>query len=430
MLRWLGVPLSLTTPGFWGDYLGTESFTGKTVGVDGALQLSTVWACVRLISETISTLPLGFYERQPDGSRRIASDHPLYEVLHNQPNADMTAVTFWEVAVASMLLWGNFYCEIVRSRSGIVALNFLIPERMTVRRLPDGSLEYRYLDVTGGAPRLIPENGLMHIPAFSTDGVIGLSPVSYARNVFGTAVATDRASASQFKDGLLKQSGIIRVDAMLKPEQRDDYRAHIAKVQANGGVYVLEKGVGFESLSFSAQDAELLQSRGFNIEEICRWFRIPPFMVGHSEKSTSWGTGIEQQQIGFVTFVLRPWLVRIEQGIRKSLLTPVERKKYFAEFSIEGLLRGDSTARAAFYASMVQNGNMTRDEVRGLENWPTKGGNADTLTVQSNMLPIDKLGEEPAATTAQDALKSFLGIDTLETVAAAQQAALKAKETP
>src|SRR5690606_14325175 len=153
-------------------------------------------------------------------------------------------------------------------------------------------------------------------------------------------------------------------------------------------VMVLEKGAGFQQLSMNPQDAELLSTRSFNVEEICRWFRVPPFMVGHSEKSTSWGTGIESQMIGFVTFVLRPWCVRIEQSVRKSLLTPAERIRYTPEFALEGLLRGDSQARAAFYSTMTQNGVMTRNEVRRLENLePVEGG--DSLTVQSNMIPLN-----------------------------------------
>jgi HK97 family phage portal protein len=147
----------------------------------------------------------------------------------------------------------------------------------------------------------------------------------------------------------------------------------------------------------------LLATRSFNIAEMCRWFRVPPFMVGHNDGTTPWGTGMEQQMIGFITFVLRPWCVRIEQGIRKSLLTPVERQRYFAEFSMEGLLRADSAARAAFYSSMTQNGIYTRDDCRRLENLPVRGGNADELTVQSNLLPIEKLGQAlPTASPPAD----------------------------
>jgi HK97 family phage portal protein len=204
------------------------------------------------------------------------------------------------------------------------------------------------------------------------------------------------------------------VDAVLKTDQREQIRTHVRSVQDRGEFMVFEKGTGFHRLSMNPQDAELLSTRAFNVEEICRWFRVPPFMVGHSEKSTSWGTGIEQQMIGFVTFVLRPWCVRIEQSIRKNLLTPVEQNSYSAEFALEGLLRGDSGARSAFYASAGQNGWMTRNEMRRLENLPPVEG-GDVLTVQSNLVPLDKLGEQPAGAAAADALKAWLGLnDTKE----------------
>ncbi|HEY8606623.1 MAG TPA: phage portal protein [Noviherbaspirillum sp.] len=409
VLKWLGVPIELTNGAFWSSWLGSKSWSGKTVTVDAALQLSTVWACVRLIAETLSTLPINFYERSPDGARKVAVDHPLYEILHNQPNADMTAVVFWEAVICSMLLWGNAFCEIVRVGNRIIALDFLMPDSVSVRRRTDGSIEYRYRGLDGKA-REIPEGDMMHIPAFTTNGMIGLSPVQYGANVFGTAIATDQASAETFKDAM-RSPGLVTMDSVLQPKQREDIRQHVNKVSKEGGVMVLEKGAGFQQLSFKPADAELLGSRAFNIEEMCRWFRVDPVLIGHGEKQSNWGTGVEQKMLGFLMLTLRTWCVRIEQGIRKSLLTPVERRKYFAEFAIEGLLRADTAARAAFYSIMVQNGLMTRDEVRRLENLPPKGGNSAVLTVQSNMLPIDKLGEHTDAGAAKAALLHWLSQD-------------------
>lgn len=413
VLKWLGVPIQFTDGSFLKAWMGGSNWSGKTVTVDSALQLSTVWSCVRLIAETLSTLPLGFYERNPDGSRSAATSHPLYEILHNQPNGDMTAVVFWEAVIASMLLWGNAYCEIIRVAGRIIALDFLMPDSMSVRRLRDGSIEYKFRDSDGSAPRVILEGDMLHIPAFTTNGILGLSPISYGANVFGTAMATDEASADTFKNAM-RSPGLVMMDTVLKGEQRDDVRKHVAKVSKEGGVMVLEKGAGFQKLSFNPVDAELLASRAFNIEEMCRWFRIDPSMVGHGQANSNWGTGLEQKMLWFLTFVLRPWCVRIEQGVRKSLLTPVERTRYFAEFAIEGLLRADSAARSAFYSSMTQNGIMTRDDCRKKENLPPKGGNADVLTVQSNMLPIDKLGQTSDSTAAKDALKNWLDDDSKE----------------
>lgn len=409
---WLGVPISLQDGAFWREWAGTGSFTGKSVSVDKALQLATVWACVRLISETLATLPFRFYQRNADGSRTPATGHDLYTILHDQPNADMTAAVFWEVVVASMLLWGNAYIEIIRSGKSVISLHFLMPARMIIRRLSSGAWEYRYRDATTSAERVIPEANLMHIPAFSTDGVLGLSPIAYGANVFGTSIETDKASAETFQ-GAMRSPGIVTMDAILKKEQREEIRAHVKSVSDSGGVMVLEKSTGFQKLGFDPVSAELLASRSFNVEEMCRWYRVDPAMIGHGGKDSNWGTGLEQKMIWFLTFTLRHWCVRIEQAVRKSLLTPVERKTFFASFNFEGLLRADSTSRAAFYSSMVNVGIYTRDECRQLENLAPMGGNAAVLTVQSAMVDIDDMnqGTNAAAQGAQNALKAWLGIE-------------------
>lgn len=405
VLKWLGVPISLTDGDFWAAWQGMSNYADKCVTVNSSLQLSAAWACVRLISETLSTLPMNLY-RDSGGAKVPARDHQLYGLLHNQPNADMTAVVFWQAFVASLLLWGNVYVEIRRSRGVVTSLEFLLPDLVTSRRTESGAIQWRYNDPVTKRVREISESSMWHTPAFTVDGINGLSPISMGANIFGGAMAADEASAHTFTSGM-KSAGIVTMDKLMTPDQREDVRKHVGKVSAGGGVMVLEKGAGFQQLSMNPQDAELLSTRAFNVEEICRWFRVPPFMVGHSEKSTSWGTGIESQMIGFVTFVLRPWCVRIEQSIRKSLLTPVERGQYQAEFALEGLLRGDSQARASFYSTMTQNGVMTRNEVRRLENLePVEGG--DELTVQSNMIPLGMLGQ---VTNAQDALKQWLGIE-------------------
>lgn len=400
----------LTDASWWGSLLGTSNWSGKSVTPDSTLQLGTANACIRLISETGSTLPLGLYRRGPDGVPVAATDHQLYYLLHSQPNARMTAAVFWQAFFASLLLWGNAYAEKRMSGDTITSLDFLRPDFITRRSLADGSVEYAYNEPGAGKVRSIPESRIWHVPAFTLDGIDGISPVRYGANLFGAAIAADQASADTFRNGL-KSPGVLMIDGTIGPGQRDEVSQHVRRASDDGRVLVMERGVGFKPLSMNPNDAELLASRAWSVEEICRWFRVPPFMVGHSEKSTSWGTGIEQQMIGFVTFVLRPWAVRIEQSIRKDLLSPVDRLTYSAEFALEGLLRGDSAARASFYSAMVNNGVMTRDEVRRLENLGPMGGNAGVLTVQSAMLPIDKLGAgvDLPATQARDALKQWLG---------------------
>ena len=408
---WLGQTIRLTDSDFWSAWLPGGNWSGQSVSTHSTLQVSAAWACVRLISETLSTLPMHLHRSTPDGGKALASGHQLYHLLHSQPNANMSAVDFWQAYVASLLLKGNAYAEKRRAGGVITSIDFLHPDGVQRRVLRTGAIEWHYTDPATGQRRPIAEEDMWHTPAFSLDGQLGMSPISMGANVIGGAIAADKASAHTFTSGM-KSSGLVTTGAqVLKPDQREDIRQHVKKVSDAGGVMVLEMGMGFQQLNMSPQDAELLATRGFNVEEVCRWFRVPPFMVGHSEKSTSWGTGIEQQMIGFITFVLRPWCVRIEQSIRRSLLTPVERLTHSAEFALEGLLRGDSAARAAFYSQMTQNGVMTRDDVRKLENLPQMGGGAGLLTVQSNLLPIDLLGANLNAASAQTALRDFLNLN-------------------
>lgn len=389
--------------------MGTGSFIGKPVNVDQVLQLSTAWACVRLISQTLAALPLGFYQRQTDGTRTTAARHPLYTILHNQPNANQTSIVFWESVIASLLLWGNAYVEVKRSGGVVVALYCLHPARVTVRRQNNGALEYRYRDSLRSPEQEIPPANMMHILAFDVDG-IGISPVLAGVNVFGAAIETDRASAETFRDSL-KSPGLVTMDVVLKKDQREEIRRHVREVSDAGGIMVLEKGAGFEKMGFDPVTAELLRTREYNTEEICRWFGVDPAMVGHGGKDSNWGTGLEEKMLWFLMFALRNWAVRIEQAIWKSLLTPVERQTYYAEWNMEGLQRGNSTARANWYSTMTQNGLMTRDECRMKENLPPMGGNAAVLTIQSNMLPIDALGAKPAERAAADALMAWLGME-------------------
>jgi HK97 family phage portal protein len=379
------------------------------------LRLSAVWACVRLLAETISTLPLGLYERMPNGDRRAATEHPLYELLHNQPNADMTAQTFWEVIIASLLLRGNAFAEKMFLGTRLVALNFLDPRRMSWTCKLDGSMEFRYVDATGKM-RVIPEHRMFHTLGFTTDGKMGLSVISYGASVFRSALSAQSAANSTFEKGLMPTVG-FKMKGFFKKEQRKEFRedflGHIGGAMNAGKPFILENEMDAVSIGINPTDAQLLESRAFSVEEICRWFRVPPVMVGHGDKASSWPTSTEAQGMLFLTFALRPWLGRIEQSIRRSLLTPAEKPRYFAEFAIEGLLRADSAARSAFYASALQNGWMNRTTVAKLENLPPIPG-GDVYTVQSNLIPIDKLGQADAGSNVQDALKAFLGITEKE----------------
>lgn len=387
LLDWLGIPLTLTSA-FWSE-IGTTS-AGQTINSTSIMKLSTAWACYRLISETISTLPLGIFERTTKG-RQSANQLPLYNIIHNQPNADSTADVFWQSVVVAMMN-GNAFAERLTIGNRLVGLKFLDPLYLTIQT--DSNYNEKYLYTEKGKQREIPASKIFHIPGFTTNGKWGLSVIQYGAGVFGSALAADTAANSTFEKGLAPTVAFT-IDRIIKKEQRDDFRAAMAEISGavNAGKSpVLEQGMDAKTIGINPKDAQLLESRAFSVEEICRWFRVPPHMVGHTENSTSWGTGIEQQMIGFLQFTLRPWLTRIEQHINSNLLTPVEQMRYYAEFNIEGLLRGDSTARKEFYASALQNGWMNRNQVAAMENQPALEG-GDIYTVQSNLIPLDQLGK-------------------------------------
>lgn len=392
---------------------GRDPDTGQAVNHKTAMQLATVWACVRLISETISTLPLMVYERKGE-SRSIARNHPLYTILHDSPNADMTAVEFWEAILSQLCLWGNAYCLKTYAGTRLIALDPLRPELMDPKRDLDGNVVYVYSDPRG--IKRYSEAEVWHVKGFGTDGLCGLSPIAYARRSFGAAMAADKASAAVFANGM-RPTAVLSMKGFLNKEQRGMMKDKLmdslfGSAETGGRMMLLEGDTSYVPLSINPLDAQMLETRTFNIEELCRWFGVPPSMIGHGTAVSNWGTGREQIMLGFLTFALRPYLTRIEQGIKKGLLSAPERLTYFAEFSLEGLLRADTAARAAFYASAVQNGWMTRNEVRGLENWPPVEG-GDELTVQSNLIPLTLLGKiTNTAQTAKAALLSWLGIDT------------------
>lgn len=397
---WLGLPSADLLAG-----MAIRSGSGQTVTPDSALKLSAVWACTRLIAETISTLPLSLYEKTPE-VKRIARAHPLQTVIHDMPNPDASASVFWESTVAAMLLRGNAHAERLTVAGRLVGLRFLAPGRLTAAPRGDGVM---YTD-DDGRHRHIPAARLWRLPGFSLDGEDGVSVIRYGADVFGSAQAASAAADGTFDRGLMPTT-YFKHPNWLKKEQREEFRENLTKISGainSGKPALLEGGMDTGTIGINPSDAQLLESRGFSVEEICRWFRVPPFMVGHSEKSTSWGTGIEQQMIGFLTFTLAPWLRRIEQAISKDLLTPAERKRYYPKFSVEGLLRADSAGRSAFYGAMVNNGVLTRDEVRELEDRPAMGGNAGVLTVQSAMTTLDSIGTTSDAERARAAIQGFM----------------------
>ncbi|ELZ4048891.1 phage portal protein [Yersinia enterocolitica] len=406
LLNWLGVPISLTTGTFFQEWFGTSS-SGKVVTADKVIQLAAAWACIRLISESVSTLPLKLYKRMPDGSRGTATDHPLYPVLCRSPNSEMTPSRFMLMLVASICLRGNAFIEKRMIGNRVISLIPLLPQNMVVKRLDSGQLEYTYTE--NGKKRVIPVKTMMHIRGFGLDGMCGLMPMNTGRDVFGSAMAIEESAAKVFENGM-QNSGFLSSKAALKGEQREALRKSISAFTGSknaGKVMVLEADLTYQSVTMNPEDAQMLESRAFSIEEICRWFRVPPFMVGHMTKQSSWASSVEGMNLLFLSNTLRPLLVNIEQEIVRCLLAGDE--DYFAEFSVEGLLRADSAGRSAYYTTALQNGWMNRNDVRRLENLPPIPG-GDIYTVQLNLTPIDQLGSDSTSGSekARAALESWL----------------------
>jgi HK97 family phage portal protein len=393
----------------WG---GGPTFSGKHVTPDSTMELSAAWACVRLNARTVGSLPLKLYERTGPQDRIEANDHPLYSVLHDKPNPDQGAMEFWEGQATSLNLRGNAYARIGRRGDGqIVALWPLNPDGVRPYRTPEGERRYKVTLRTGTED--LPASEIFHLRGFGAGGDLGLSPIAYGRQTIGTSLAAEEVAGTTFASGL-QVAGFVELatGTKLSPEQRKDLVDLFEKFAGSsraGKVMPLDSGMKFTPLKMSAADAQLLESRRFSVEEICRWFGVFPVLIGHAAQGqTMWGSGIEQLVLAWLTLGLGPELTRIDQAIAMQLLSPVDQRRFYAEHAVEGLLRADSQARAALYSSLGQNGVMRRNEMRTKENLPRDPSpGADMLTVQSNLIPLDQLGQL-AAGNGGDQVRSAL----------------------
>uniref|UniRef100_A0AAU7J7Z1 Portal protein n=1 Tax=Xanthomonas phage MK21 TaxID=3148942 RepID=A0AAU7J7Z1_9CAUD len=389
-----------------GLYIGSRftSDAGREVSVQTAMSLDAVQACVRLIAQSVASMPLYLYKKTPNG-RKEAVNHNLYSLLLDAPNSTQTAFEFFESVLTALLLHGNAHVRKIIVGGTIESLQFLHASRLTISQDAKGLKSYAYRKADGTQID-VPRSQIWHIRGYSLDGENGISAIQYGSQVFGTALAAERQAGRAFTNGTLQQI-YYSVAAFLTPEQREQFAANVAQSVESGRTPVLEGGIDVKSLGLNPADSQLLQSRNYSVESICRWFGVPPSMIGHaSAGTTSWGSGIEAQQLAFLSLTLAPWLRRIEQSLSLNLLTPGERRQYFVDYDVTSLLRADSAARSSFYATMVNNGVMTRDECREAEGLPTVGGNAAVLTVQSAMVPIDSINTsaDPAAAPGTIAL--------------------------
>ena len=369
-----------------------SSMSGKSVTPSSAIQVSAVYACVRVIAETIASLPLHVYESTDAGSRK-ANEHTLYRLLHDEPNNEMTSFIWREVMLSHLLLYGNSYCQILRSgRSKIVGLYPLLPDHMAVDRDTKGKLTYTYTTSEGRTVLLAPED-VLHIPGLGFDGVMGYSPIALEKAAIGLGIAAEEYGSKFFQNGA-RPSGILTHPNTVKDPAslRASWNAAYGGSGNASRVAVLEEGMTFVPLSMPNNEAQFLETRKFQVTEICRIFRVPPHMIGDLERATF--SNIESQNISFAVHTIRPWLVRIEQAINKTLIPENEKGRYYVQFNIDGLMRGDYKSRMEGYAIARQNGWMSANDIRALENLnpisEEEGGNA--YLVNGNMIPISLAG--------------------------------------
>ena len=354
-------------------YLFGPSTSGKHVNEFTAMQTTAVYACVRILSETLAALPLQLYRYTPTGKERVYM-HPLYQILHDEPNPEMTSFVFRETLMSHLLIWGNAYAQIIRDRLGRVqGLYPLRPDKMTVCRNENGEIYYIYTKTTDENPAIKPygqvalrKEEVLHIPGLGFDGLVGYSPIAMAKNAVGMTMACEEYGASFFANGA-SPSGVLEHPGVLKDpaKVRDSWNA-VYQGSANAHkVAVLEEGMKYQSIGIPPEEAQFLETRKFQLNEIARLYRIPPHMIGDLEKSSF--NNIEQQSMEFVKYTLDPWVIRWEQAMQKALLLPEEKKQFFLKFNVNGLMRGDYESRMTGYSIGRQNGWLSANDIREME---------------------------------------------------------------
>lgn len=377
-------------------FLMGPTAAGKNVNERSAMQLTAVYACVRILAEGVVGLPLHLYKCGKNGSREKAIEHPLYFLLHDEPNPEMTSFVFRETLMTHLLLYGNCYCQIIRDGRGqVTALYPLMPNQMSVDRDEKGQLYYTYLrsseeadTMKKGTVYLLPED-VLHIPALGFDGLVGYSPIAMAKNSIGMGLACEEYGAKFFANGAAP-SGVLEHPGTIKDitRLRESWNAIYGGSKNAGKVAILEEGMHYSPISISPNEAQFLETRKFQVDEIARIFHVPPHMIGDLERSTF--SNIEQQSLEFVKYTLNPWVCRWEQALTKSLLSPKEKREYCIKFNVDGLLRGDYQSRMNGYAVGRQNGWMSANDIRELENMDKiseeQGG--DLYLVNGNMIKM------------------------------------------
>ncbi|SFA71425.1 phage portal protein [Selenomonas ruminantium] len=363
-----------------------------------AMQTTAVYACVRILAESVASLPLHVYEYKGQGKERIPQ-HPLYRLLHDSPNPEMTSFIFRETAMIHLLLWGNAYAQILRDGMGrVVGLYPLLPNHMSVDRDEQGEIVYTYTPSNDSNPHVTQQvklrrQDVLHIPGLGFDGLVGYSPIAMARNAVGMTLACEEYGSAFFANGA-RPGGVLKHPGVLKDPSklRESWQAVYGGTANTGKVVVLEEGVDYQQISIPPEEAQFLETRKFQTDEIARLYRVPPHMIGDLDKSSF--NNIEQQSLEFVKYTLNPWVVRWEQSLQKALLLPSEQKRYFVKFNVDGLLRGDYQSRMAGYAVGRQNGWLSANDIREMENMnpipDEEGGNL--YLINGNLCKLQDAG--------------------------------------
>lgn len=368
------------------SFLFGRTTSGKPVNERTAMQTTAVYACVRILAEAVASLPLHVYEYQDDGGKKLVHDHPLYYLLHDEPNPEMTSFVFRETLMSHLLIWGNAYAQIIRDGAGrVLGLYPLLPDKMEVQRDDKGNIYYVYSRNSDENPTFkeygnikLKAEDVLHIPGLGFDGLIGYSPIAMAKNAVGMTLACEEYGASFFANGanpggVLEHPGVLKDPSKVRESWNSVYRG----VSNAHKIAVLEEGMKYQQIGIPPEEAQFLETRKFQINEIARLYRIPPHMVGDLDKSSF--SNIEQQSLEFVKYTLDPWVIRWEQSLQRSLLLPGEKGKYFIKLNVDGLLRGDYQSRMNGYAVGRQNGWFSANDIREMENMnpipDEKGGN-------------------------------------------------------
>ena len=357
------------------SFLFGRTTSGKPVNERTAMQTTAVYACVRILAEAVASLPLHVYEYQDDGGKKLVHEHPLYYLLHDEPNPEMTSFVFRETLMSHLLIWGNAYAQIIRDGAGrVLGLYPLLPDKMEVQRDDRGNIYYVYSRNSDENPMLkeygnikLKAEDVLHIPGLGFDGLIGYSPIAMAKNAVGMTLACEEYGASFFANGanpggVLEHPGVLKDPSKVRESWNSVYRG----VNNAHKIAVLEEGMKYQQIGIPPEEAQFLETRKFQINEIARLYRIPPHMVGDLDKSSF--SNIEQQSLEFVKYTLDPWVIRWEQSLQRSLLLPGEKGKYFIKLNVDGLLRGDYQSRMNGYAVGRQNGWFSANDIREMEN--------------------------------------------------------------